>query len=290
MLGAVWPVRAAVAMVLFLALPGAGVPVVARPQGAGETLWVTSASRGMRVVEGGAMLPPFANPTTLRAKLTPLEVLTLRYELGAAATAGCIISTSTDNAKVATSALSLSSTLLSGNSSQLGGAVARGNRATHGVATYSVVIPANEPASLLIDIGCRSVGETVVRTSLSLLERGRPATRDVLINEFIRCTAAAPPPAEALPPLGFAPGGQGAMFGSGAQAGVGVGAPGGCPLGCSGHGTCEEGRCTCAFGWFGPGCEDECPGGTDAPCSLRGECHPVLGLCKVPLCHPHLKP
>jgi len=188
MRGAAWPVGAAVAMVLCLALPGAGVPVVARPKGAGETLWVMSSSRGMKVVEGGAMLAPFANPTTLRAKLTPLEVLTLRYELGAAATAGCIISASTDDAKVATSSLSLSSTLLSGNSS----AAARGNRATHGVSSYSVVIPANEPASLLIDIACRAAGETVVRTSLSLLERGAPATRDVLLNDFIRCTAAPP--------------------------------------------------------------------------------------------------
>ena len=283
--GAAWPIGAALTVSILLSLPHAGTPV-SGGLSAGQSLWVRSASRqGMPVVENGAMLAPFANPSMLRAKLDPIDTPTLRYEMGAAASAGCIVSASSDDPKVATAALSPSSTLLSGNASA--SAVSRGNSATRGVSTHSAVLPANAPVSLLLDVACRAVGETIVRASVSLLERGAPATRDVLINEFVKCSSVAPPPPPVAPaaPGGALAGGQGAVFGAGMLP-AGIALAGGCPLGCSGHGTCSEhGQCTCAFGWFGPGCENECPGGADAPCSLQ-VAHPPRRRAQRPPPHP----
>jgi len=49
----------------------------------------------------------------------------------------------------------------------------------------------------------------------------------------------------------------------------------GAPIECSGHGSCDAGKCSCAGGWAGPMCNNSC---TD--CNGHGSCSPADGRCK----------
>jgi hypothetical protein len=59
---------------------------------------------------------------------------------------------------------------------------------------------------------------------------------------------------------------------------------------CSGHGRCLTGSwpqqqqaalaCKCDFGYYGPACGSECPGGAAKPCHLRGTCDGLWGACQ----------
>ena len=49
---------------------------------------------------------------------------------------------------------------------------------------------------------------------------------------------------------------------------------------CGDHGDCEcDSTCVCDDGWWGAGCDQECPGGSTNACNLRGVCDTVTGTC-----------
>ncbi|KAH3879985.1 hypothetical protein DPMN_003897 [Dreissena polymorpha] len=52
-----------------------------------------------------------------------------------------------------------------------------------------------------------------------------------------------------------------------------------CDIPCVNPDISDPTTCSCRVGYFGPKCDQVCPGGADNPCSNNGKCHNVTGLC-----------
>lgn len=55
--------------------------------------------------------------------------------------------------------------------------------------------------------------------------------------------------------------------------------PGGATNPCTGHGTCTKGECKCNSGWALSDCSTECPGGFSNPCTGNGTCQVSTATC-----------
>lgn len=141
----------------------------------------------------------------------------------------------------------------SGGQQQQGG----GGQAASKRSSWSTMLDEGE-TPLTVATRCRGVGDAVVTVSLSMQTPAAEVTRELVLLETVCCTRESVEAAQQVQDHGDASG---------------------CIAMCSHRGSCVKGVCLCAFGFHGASCEKTCPGGHEAPCSLRGRCDAKSGKC-----------